>query len=198
MEAPIIESKPTVKYWNLGLLALLLTQTICQGADSGNPKFKDAVQIGAERLILNGSGLRTATMFKVKVYEAALYLKAKSTDGPTVLKAPYPKQLQMEFLRDFEGKDMQTAWDHSFAESCELACESQSGELEKLKNLMVTVKSGDRMTYTFFENKVEVAFNGEKKGEIVSKTFPQNLLATWIGKAPPTEALRRGLLGQSE
>ncbi len=169
-----------------------------QAAEIAGIRFDDKVILGKETLVLNGVGLRTATLFKVKVYGAALYLREKVSTEAEALGAPYPKQLQMEFVREVEGGDIGKAWDASFEENCETACERHKENIGKLKSLMVTVKPGDRMVYTFLERSVELAFNGAKKGELTGEGFPAVLLSTWIGKHPPTEALKMGLLGRAD
>ena len=66
-----------------GLLALLLmavSQPLlareCQGVN-----LPDQLQVSGKTLQLNGLGLREATIFKVRVYVAGLYLEQKSTDS---------------------------------------------------------------------------------------------------------------------
>ena len=184
--------------WHVKLLLLVAIVRPVEAIEVAGVIFPDQLKVDSTQLSLNGVGLRTATVFKVKVYAAALYLKAKATEAQAVLDAPYPKQLQMEFLREFEGKDMATSWDHSFNENCEKECEGFKASLDALKALMVTVKKGDRMVYTFRDNSLELVFNGVKKGEITAKGFSRAILSTWIGKNPPTEVLKKGLLGLTE
>lgn len=160
-------------------------------------KFADSVAVEGETLPLNGAGLRTATIFKVKVYAGALYLKKKLTDADAALALPPPKQIQMEFFREVEASDIAKAWDHSFEENCEADCGAAKPRIEKLKSLMPSVKKGDRMVYTFQTASVEIGLNGKTLGKIEGENFPRTLLATWIGKHPPTETLKEGLLGKS-
>lgn len=160
--------------------------------------FSDRAAVDKSTLVINGVGLRTATIFKVKVYAAALYLKNKITTAAAVLDSPYPKVLEMEFLREIAGNDIQKAWDQSFEENCELDCIAGKAALQKLKALMVSVKNGDRMAYKFREWSVEVTFNGAPLGRVIDKNFPRSLLSTWVGKKPPTETLKTGLLGISD
>ncbi len=158
--------------------------------------FPETVALSGKALLLNGAGLRTATFLRVKVYAGALYLLAKTTDSSEALEAPYPKQIRMHFFRDVGAQDIQKAWDHSFAAVCEeKQCGSDAKSIEELKSLTVDVKEGDATTYTFHEGKVEMTHNEKKQGEILSRTFPKKLLATWIGKEPPTAELKQSLLG---
>lgn len=179
-------------------LWLLLTPLGAGAVTVEGVPFPSEIQVQKETLRLNGAGVRTATIFKARVYAAGLYLKERAQNEKTVLDAPYPKVIEMTFFRAIDGKDIRAAWDDSFRENCEVDCDADRASLEKLKTLMTDVKEGDRMTYTFLDGKVLVDVNGAKRGEVLSKHFPRNLLATWVGKNPPTEALKQGLLGEGE
>jgi hypothetical protein len=179
------------------LLLVVLISLGAAAAEIEGAKFSDSVKVDGETLILNGAGLRTATIFKAKVYAGALYLKEKLRDAEAILSSASPKQIQMEFFREIAGADVAKAWDHSFEESCESDCASQKSQLEKLKTLMPSVKAGDRMAYTFRKGSVEIGLNSKSLGKIEGEGFPRTLLSTWIGKHPPTETLKEGLLGSS-
>jgi hypothetical protein len=158
-------------------------------------EFPKEVKVDGQTLLLNGTGLRTATIFNVKVYSAGLYLKQKASTTEAVLSAKGPKRLEMEFLRDVDANDVREAWDRSFAANCVLACESGKDPLDAIKKMMPDLKKGDRMVVTFNGPSVELTVNNSKKGEIKAKDFPSELLSTWIGKKPPNEDLKKGLLG---
>jgi hypothetical protein len=53
--------------------------------------FPEQTQVQASPLTLNGLGLRQATMLKVNVYIAALYMAQKSTDANAILASNTPK-----------------------------------------------------------------------------------------------------------
>jgi hypothetical protein len=56
-------------------------------------------QVQASPLMLNGLALRQATMLKVNVYVAALYVAQKSTDANAILAANTPKKLVLHCAR---------------------------------------------------------------------------------------------------
>ncbi len=158
--------------------------------------FPDTVKVGTETLNLNGTGLRTATMFRVKVYAAGLYLKNKTQDEKSAISASSPKQLQMQFLRNVDASDIREAWDKSFKNNCEQKCETYQTSLDQLKGFMPDMKKGERISYTLTDDCVSVAVDGKAKGEASSPGFGKVILSTWIGKNPPNEGLKEGLLGR--
>ena len=66
---------------------LVLASTLAHGKACNNVSFPDQVQVDGTTLSLNGLGLRQATMLKVNVYIAALYVPKTSTDAGAILSA---------------------------------------------------------------------------------------------------------------
>src|SRR4051812_13175475 len=77
--------------------------------------FPDSTTVDTAPLVLNGTGIRAATIFNVHVYVAALYVASKNSDSKAIIADPRPKQLVMEFKREIGKDDMQKAWRKSFA-----------------------------------------------------------------------------------
>jgi len=60
----------------------------------------DQSQVESSTLVLNGLGLRQATILKVNVYVAALYTAKATSDPNAILGSNTPKQLVLHFVRD--------------------------------------------------------------------------------------------------
>jgi hypothetical protein len=157
--------------------------------------FPEKTKVAGHELVLNGVGLRTATMFKVRVYAAGLYVAAKSRSAPELLARPTPKQLRMVFLRDVDAEDMQKAWAKTFESNCAQNCDALQPALKELQALMQPLKKGDSQVYTFEKDAVLLAINGQAKGKVSGEPVAKFLLSTWLGEHPPSEGLRDGLLG---
>ena len=54
---------------------------------------------------------------------------------------------------------------------------------------------GDRMTFTFDQNNVDVNVKGSQRGTMPGKDFSRAMLSIWFGPKPPNEGLKRGMLG---
>ena len=76
--------------------------------------FPSTVTVGGEKLVLNGVGMREATMFKVDVYRGALYLPAKSSDAKAILSQETAFMIDMKFLREVEKDKLTGAWTDGF------------------------------------------------------------------------------------
>ena len=84
----------------LALLATLLAAVSAFGATCRDIQFPDSVNVASADLVLNGLGIREATLLRIKVYVGALYLPQKSSDGAAILRADGRWQLVLHFVRD--------------------------------------------------------------------------------------------------
>lgn len=153
--------------------------------------FPDHLTANGQSLKLNGMGLRKATVFKVRVYGAALYVAQPSTKADVILKAETPKVLIMKFMREVSQDKINEAWDKAF-EKTETKYRTQ---IQTLKKWMPNAKEGDVIEYTFLAEKTEVKVNEKLKGSLEGGDWGRALLTTWLGENPPTEELKNGLLG---
>lgn len=181
-------------YWGF-LLLLTLAGPVQAAKIAEGVSFPDTVEIKKKKLLLNGTGLRTATIFKVRVYAAGLYLPQKTTDDSSVLSSKEPKQVRLVFLRDIDEEDIKKSWKKSFDKNCEPDCDAFKGTLDQLLGWVSAVKVGDSMSYSFTDKGVSLSINDQLKGSIENPKFARALLSMWIGPHPPNEKLKQGLMG---
>ena len=93
----------------IALAVVLVSAAPALAATCQNVTFPDSVKAGNAELLLNGLGLRKATMFNVKVYVAGLYLPQKSSDAGQILAANRPWRLELRFVRDVGVSDIRNA-----------------------------------------------------------------------------------------
>lgn len=176
-------------------LTLVLTAGAVQAATCRGIPFPDTAQVEGTTLALNGLGLRLATMLKVKVYVAALYVPKASSDAATILASATPSELVLHFLRDVGADDMTKAWDEGFEQNAKAQLPALKPRLETLEGWMTDMKAGQRMTFTFMHGVgVKVDVNGAVKGTIKGDDFAKAFLSVWLGH-PPNPEVKAGLLG---
>lgn len=181
-----------------GLFALLLmavSQSLlareCQGVN-----LPDQLQVSGKTLQLNGLGLREATLFKVKVYVASLYLEQKSTDSHEILASNQVKRLLLHFVRDVGRDDITKAWSEGFAASAGDALPTLQDRIAMLNSWMKDMKIGDQLTFTSLPGTgVQVDVAGKTPGTIKGDDFARALFGIWLGATPPNPGLKSGLLG---
>lgn len=164
-------------------------------AEISGVKLPDQVTVAGKSLKLNGAGLRQATILKVNVYAAGLYLENASKDGEAIANSDQAKSIQMVFMRDVTAKQMAEAFQEGFDKNCVAGCAELKPNIGKLQGLMKDLKKGDTMAVNFTSSGVDVMIRGQKVGSVGDKAFSHQLIRCWIGKNPPNAGLKDGLLG---
>ena len=155
----------------------------------------DQVTVEGRTLVLNGMGVREATILRVHVYVAGLYLEARSSDAARVIAADETKRLVLSFVRDVGRDSLVSAWNEGFAKSGP-ALAALRDRLATLNGWMVDVKRGDTLTFTQIPGKgIGVDVKGQAKGTLDGADFSRALLGIWLGDQPPNQKLKLGLLG---
>lgn len=176
------------------LLAPMLLATPATAKQVSTKGFKSKVKVGGQKLVLNGVGMREATMFKVDVYRGGLYLKAKSKDAKAILAKDAPWMIEMKFVRDVDKDKLTDAWNDGFKTNGK----GKGGAgLKKLNSYMSDIEEGDTMVFAYTPGKgTSVKVKGKSKGTIKGKDFGWALLAVWLGDDPPNKGLKNGMLGK--
>jgi hypothetical protein len=156
----------------------------------------DQVTVEGRTLVLNGMGLRQATILRVRVYVAGLYLEARSSDASQIIASEGPKRLALHFVRDVGRGSLIDAWKEGFAKSAGQGVTALQDRLATLNAWMVDVKPGDAITFTQVPGRgIVVEVKGEAKGTLPGADFARALWGVWLGAEPPNAGLKKGLLG---
>jgi hypothetical protein len=163
--------------------------------------FPDSQKVGDQELVLNGLGLREATL-GIDVYVAGLYLPSKTAEAKTVLSKETPKHIHMHFvINSFMKKkvsqdDQVGAWKEGF-ENNGVDISKIKAESDKLFGWMTEMKAGDTMAFTYIPGEgTTVMVKGQKKGTIPGDYFQEAVFKSFVGPKPPNEGLKTGLLGK--
>ena len=153
--------------------------------------------VGGQPLSLNGMGLRTLTVFEVKVYVAGLYLAQPSHDPQAILASPSPKVILLQFLHAGSKAEVEKEYRNGEQVNCAAGgCNpADAADFERLIAAAPAVKEGDTSTYVFTSKGVRVLANNQLVGEFNNPDLANRLLAGFIGAHPPSQALRSQLLG---
>ena len=163
----------------------------------GGVTMADQITVDGRRLVLNGMGKREATMFKVDVYVAGLYLPRPTSDPNAILAADEPRQLHLVFVRDVDRGDITEAWNDGFRKNVDKqTLETLRGRIDQLNGWMQKMRKRDTLTFTYLPGTgTIVEINGRRAGTIAGRDFARALFSIWLGKRPPNARLKKGLLG---
>lgn len=177
-----------------GLLALLLSQPVL----AGPPDFPNTWQVGEATLQRNGAGIREYGIFKIDGYAAALYLTEPSDDAEAILASDAPKAVHMRYLRGGgDVDDARDVWRESIDANCRPPdCAPDPKAVEAFLAAVAPARKGHTETMEFDDDVMRYRVDGTVAATVADETLRRVLLATWIGDAPPTEKLKRKLLGR--
>jgi hypothetical protein len=176
-------------------IVLLLAPAAFAGERAG-VKMPDKVTVGSKELVLNGMGVREATVFNVDVYVAGLYLEARSSNGEQIAASPQAKRLLLSFVRDVDRDDITEAWTSGFKKNgADMA--ALRDRIAKLNGWMKAVRKGETLTFTYEPEKgLTVTVDGNVAGTIEGADFASAFFRIWLGPKPPNGGLKNGLLGK--
>lgn len=181
----------------LALAGALMLGGAGQAATLGGVTLPDTYLAGGQSLVLNGIGIRTLTIFNVKVYAAGLYVAQRSGDARAILASPGPKVIVLQFLHAASKSDIEKQYREGEARNCgNGGCDpADEADFERLIAATPAAAVGDTLTYVLSPRGVRALVNNRQIGEFANPDLAVRLLAGFIGPTPPSEDLKRHLLG---
>jgi hypothetical protein len=177
----------------LAMLVVSTLDTATRAADLAGVTLPDTLSAGDKTLKLNGLGLRKKAIFKV--YVGGLYLESPSKDAGTILAADQAKAIRMHFLRDLTKAQLVEAFKEGFEANAKDKA-AQKAAFDKMLALVPDVKEGSTMTFTYVPGKGTTLQVADKElGSFEGKGFADAVFSIWLGSKPPSEDLRKGMLG---
>ncbi len=179
----------------IGALLLCLWDPGTAGQLSG-VTLPDSVTVEGSSLVLNGMGQRKKAW--IEVYVAGLYLPERSSDPSLVLQTS-PWRLVMQFVyKKVDKAKLDEAFSDGFKNNTPEILSSHQADVERFLACFPDMRKGDVAVLTYFpERGLSVEVNGEEKGVFGSEAFARAVLAIWLGPKPPSDDLKKGLLGIS-
>jgi len=179
-------------------LVLLALAPPAWGAGLAGVQVPENATAGGKTLVLNGVGLREATVLMVDVYVAGLYVEEKTTDPAAILAPGATKRLVMTFVRSVGREKLAEAWTEGFDKNAGDKRQALASALATLNAAMTDVKKDDTIALTYLpDSGVTVSVRGKDAAVIAGDDFQRVLYSIWLGPNPPNVGLREGLLGRS-
>jgi chalcone isomerase-like protein len=180
----------------IGLLAalVLVTRKVPgRAAELAGATLPDTLSAGDKTLKLNGLGLRKKAVFKV--YVGGLYLESPSKDAGGILASDQARAIRMHFLRDLTKVQLVEAFQEGFEANAKDKA-GQKAAFDKMLALVPDVKEGETLTFAYVPGKGTTLRVGDKDlGAFEGKGFADAVFAIWLGAKPPSEDLKKGMLG---
>jgi len=170
-----------------------------QAVELAGVKYDPQAELGGQKLVLNGAGIRYKAIFKV--YTAGLYLKEKTGTPDGVFGMSGPKRLSIHMLREIDANELGKLFTKGMQDNASPEDFSKSipgvmriAEVFAAKKKM---SSGEGFSVEFIPGTGTVIHvNGKLQGEPIKEPeFFTTLLRIWLGKNPADSQLKEALLG---
>lgn len=168
-----------------------------RAATTGGLTLPDTYPVAGQQLVLNGLGIRTLTVFNVKVYLAGLYLAQRNGDAGVIMASPGAKVILLQFLHAASKSDIEKHYREGEQRNCgQGGCApADAADFERLIAATPAAAVGDTLTYILTPKGVRALSNNRVIGEFANPDLGLRLLAGFIGDKPPSADLKRHLLG---
>ncbi len=187
MEGP---SRPPEGYIGrmLPLLALL---THASAGTLAGVTLPDTASVGGSTLALNGLGLREKLF--IDIYVGGLYLSTATHDGTVAATTDAPKRIVMHFVYKVSKSQMVDSFNEGFAASPG----ATPDQIATLLGMMPdSINVGQEVVIDYVPGTgTSFTIGGVNRGTISGSTFMKALFGIYVGPHPPTEDLKKGMLG---
>jgi hypothetical protein len=175
------------------LILLMFTSTFISAKTIEDVDFPDTITQDGQKLVLNGVGLRVKHKWGMdfRVYVAGFYVTSKTNDTEKLITGTDLAVLDMDFLRSLDKETVQDAWKEAFDRNCRFECERKDDQLKKFNEWVGSVKSGQHFKIFFVKDGVGI----EGAGLVKDLALRRNVMASFFGKFPASEDLKKSLLG---
>jgi hypothetical protein len=190
-------ARRTVLTWLSGVALLVMVAATAQAAELAGVAMPDKQDIAGFHLMLNGMGLRTYSLLRIRIYVAGLYLERRSADGDAILNSNRPKLLHFVFLHNVDAEEARKSWREGFDRNCPAPCRLSPDKIDQFLTAIPPVHEGDASDLLFIGHNVEFWLDGHMMGRVTDPYFTRIILSTFVGPHPTSDEVKSGLLGNS-
>ncbi len=164
-----------------------------EGVDVSESKVISGITLN-----LNGAGVRTATVFNVRLYVAAFYTPQPLKTPEEVFTSNGPLRFDFTFLRPFIDKKVEDAWRWQFEQSSSHRYDGYEKDAGEFSAMFGAVKKYGVETVEIEGDETRVYNDGVLRGSIKGKEFQKSFLTLWFGPKPVMNSLKAQLLGRKK
>ncbi len=179
------------------LLAAVAVTTLASGAfaaELSGVKMPDKLSVAGEDLVLNGLGLRKIII--IKVYVAGLYVQARTKDAGAILASSTPRAIRLELVRDVDKGRLTNGFKEGIEKNGGDKVAAHREHVDEFLACFGDQKKGEVILFAdAAEGGVAITIGGKVKRIVGDREFSNLVFAIWLGAKPPSDDLRKGMLG---
>lgn len=161
-----------------------------------NQEIPESFMVAGKTLVLNGYGIRKATVFKVKVYVGVLYLEKKNENPLKIVDSAEQKSIRLVFVRDLDAEKVRGAFTESLERSLGKDKEKYKDKIEDFSKSFSAVKKGEQIEFMFRGSTSKIVMKGEETKTFDDEVMTKAIQNIWLGSEPVDEKLKAGMLGK--
>jgi hypothetical protein len=159
-------------------------------------RVSDSITVSGKSLQLNGLGVRTKTIFGIKVYVAGLYLETPSHDPGEIIANDGVRRLVLHMTHDAPKTRLIDEFRDGLESNSEKQLPALKVRLDRFLAALPDVVEGQALTLTYVPGEgTRLEMPGGKQHTVEGKDFADALLRMWIGPEPLDTDLKTRLLG---
>lgn len=176
----------------MGAIAL---PTTASAAECEGVTYPDTTTVDGKTLVLNGMGIRTATVFNVNVYMAGAYVTKKSTSSKELLDLSKPIKVVLTFMRNVSKNKVVGAYQENLDRAPDGVRENITKDYENIMEKLQSVKKGDTHVFTYIPGTgMQIETIGKHRTTITNPTMIEYFLGLYIGPNPNYQKMRDGVV----
>jgi hypothetical protein len=175
---------------------MLMSTTSAPAAEIDGVKLPDAVTVERKTLTLNGFGVRTKTVFRFKVYVAALYLEAPKGRAEDILGAEGIRRLVLRFTHNASKRRIAEEIVGGLEDNTKAPRDALSNRIAALRGALPEARDGEELAITYMPGKgTTLAMAGGREITFRGRDFADAIFSAWLGPEPLDRDLKAHLLG---
>lgn len=158
-------------------------------------ELPSTLQVGNEKLTLNGSGSRTK--YLMEMYVAGLYLAQPSSEPAAIVAADAPMAIRLEITSGLVTEEkLVESLNEGFHNATGGKPEPIQMEIDRFRKcLSGKIAKGDVLDLVYLPGHgVIVTKNGKKQGAVEGIAFKRALFGVWLSNNPADKDLKRAML----
>jgi long-chain acyl-CoA synthetase len=177
------------------LAGIAMVPGTASGLDVAGVRLPDSVSSGGSTLVLNGAGVRKATVLRVQVYAAALYVTERTTNTLEILRDDRPKIFMAVMKRDVSRDQVAPAFREGVERSAGPDVPALRSEIDGFERWIPGMREGQNLTVAYAPGS-GLTVSSSAKADVfkASHRFAVALFGMWIGPRATDADLRSALL----
>src|SRR5688572_5372831 len=164
------------------ILLLSLFSARALAAEVHGVRLPDSIVVGGKALKLNGIGVRTKSIFNIKVYVAALYLETTSNDPERIVAADGVRRIILRMTHNAPKDRLKEELLDGLEKNSKSMLPGLKARIDRLFGAIPDLKEGHELSITYVPGK-GTSIKGTKGGELTvpGKDIADAILRVWLG-----------------